>query len=282
MKIKNRMHRQPWTEDDDELLTILFVDNHMMYSQIMDYFPGRSSDGIRGRIKTLGLGRYKKESSPIKGKELIPDIDINTFFPLNTRQNCYVYGLLVTDGCIMKDRLSFNSVDKELVDLVYDTFKCGKVYLRKSGPYKIWQYEYSRKRIYRSFEKIGLGIRKTKVLNWDTLINNIPQEYHRDFVRGLWDGDGCMYIGKVPGSPHLKRYTITFASASKEMVYPMMEYLRNIVPTNSNVQIMKNNFYHITFSYKNATILSRWLYTNSGKLRLERKFTKFYEYLKRK
>lgn len=281
MNIKNNMHRQPWTEDDDELLTILFVDNHMMYSQIMDYFPGRTSDGIRGRIKTLRLERYKKETSPIKGKELIEDIDINSFFPLNTKQNCYVYGLLVTDGCIMKDRISFNSVDKELVDLVYDTFKIGRVYLRKSGLYEIWQYEYSRKRIYRSFEKIGLGLRKTKSLDWNTLIHNVPTEYHRDFIRGLWDGDGCMYIGKVTGSPHLIRYNISFASASKNMIYPMLEYLRKIVPTKSNVQQLKNDFYNISFSYKQATTLSRWLYSNSGKLRLERKFTKFYDYIKK-
>lgn len=271
-----------WTEHDDEFLRILYLDNKLKYQEVKDYFPSRSLSAIRGRIKFLKLSRYTRLDKPLLGKHLSVDININTLFPLNTQLNCYVYGLLVTDGCIMKNRLSFNSIDKELVDIVHESIGYGRVY-RRNGKYKIWQFEFPKRRISIEFSKIGLKERKSKILDWNDLIKNVPVEFHRDFIRGLWDGDGSTYLGADPQNHFNRRFMISFCSASRNMIYPMLEYVRkNVIKTSISVYSYKNrDMYEFGLSYSNARIFCKWMYTNSGKYRLERKFQNYFNFIKK-
>lgn len=270
-----------WSDDDDELLSILYRDNKMTLPVILDYFPNRSWSSLRCRVKTLGLSRYHREDKPLLGKHLVEDLELSKFFPLTNKINCYVYGLLCTDGCVMKNRLSYNSKDKELVDIVNQAFGVGRTYLKQNKSHQIWQYEYCRRRISDQFSKIGLPERKTKILEWKNTFERVPKEFQRDFIRGLWDGDGCIYTGKVP---HQKgqRLIVTFCSASKNFIFPMMEFIKtNIVDTNSNVLYSKNSdLFSITFSYNKALEICNWMYFESCDLKLFRKYNKYIDYLK--
>ena len=134
-------------------------------------------------------------------------------------------------------------------------------------------------RIHRSFEKIGMPLRKTKVMEWNKVFCHVPEQYRSHFIRGLFDGDGCIYVGNHPKSG--TRLMINFVSASSNFIYPMMEFIKTVTTTKSIVRIDKNGYYHIDLSYKKAEELCNYFYEKSEDMRLCRKYDKYIKYIYR-
>lgn len=54
-----------------------------------------------------------------------------------------------------------------------------------------------------------LGKYPNSVENHEKILNFIPHEYHKYFIRGLIDGDGCLYISKENSKHHSTQLTIS-------------------------------------------------------------------------
>ena len=103
----------------------------------------------------------------------------------------------------------------------------------------------------------------------------IPKQYYSHFLRGFFDGDGCITIPKTT-----KCLLINFTSN-----YKMLNSIRNLLmkwlnilvkSKNKSIPVMHNkNTGQLHFSGKNAIKILNWLYQNSDNLRMERKYKKY-------
>lgn len=124
-------------------------------------------------------------------------VDENFFAEPNS-QMAYVLGLIITDGCLYEnhygsERISIKSIDKDMLDMVktmmkseYSIYNCGKT----SAGNNCWRIEIANQKIVDDVKKWGITPRKT----FTTQFPPLPKKYHADFVRGVFDGDGGVYL----------------------------------------------------------------------------------------
>lgn len=120
----------------------------------------------------------------------------------------YVLGLFFTDGCISirdknenREYASLKSIDKDLLELVaklmsyeYNIYFAGK----SEADNDTWRIDISNKHIIEDLKKWGMERRKTLTLKFPDL----PEDCHIHFVRGVFDGDGCVawWNNKIVGN----------------------------------------------------------------------------------
>ena len=118
----------------------------------------------------------------------------------------YVIGLITADGCLSSDgrHLELCSKDFENVEHLrrclglrntIGTKKRGRAPFRE-----YYRVQFGDVGFYRFLQTIGLHPRKSCTLERV----EVPRRYFADFVRGLWDGDGCITSARHPESRHLQ------------------------------------------------------------------------------
>ncbi|RLD80848.1 MAG: hypothetical protein DRJ15_05980 [Bacteroidetes bacterium] len=172
--------------------------------------------GIEARSKTeartlaLDKGKIKTTKTDSFGNEeeiVFQKIRYNeNFFKVWSEEMAYVLGLIYTDGNlhIRKDRsgyelgtLSFGQKDKELVEKFLNMIDCdATVRYRKRQKIKnvtsgeLYYFSIGNNDL--TNDLIKLGVTPNKSLNM--IFPEIPDLFFRHFVRGLFDGDGSVYL----------------------------------------------------------------------------------------
>lgn len=132
-----------------------------------------------------------------------------------TPEWAYFVGLVASDGCLSGDgrHISIVSKDKELLEQLKE--KLG--FVAKISPHLgskfgtfAWHIQIGDVVLYRWLMEIGLTPRKSKTIG----ILKVPSGYFSHFLRGLFDGDGCIYSYWDKRYPDSYMYYVTFSSAS--------------------------------------------------------------------
>lgn len=145
----------------------------------------------------------------------------NYFEVINTEQKAYFLGLLFADGTNASDRVDANgklikrnqialalkSNDSHILDsFLFELDSNYKLHIRKySLKNKEWNNQHvltiTSAKMSEDLSRLGCIPNKTKSLIFPT--NDIvPNELIHHFIRGYFDGDGCVWVGK--------RYPFTF------------------------------------------------------------------------
>ena len=137
-----------------------------------------------------------------------------------TPEFAYAIGLLTTDGSLSKDgrHINFTSKDKVLVE----TFKkclglTNKIGRKARGYNKIKEYyqvQFGNVILYKWLLGIGLMPNKSKRL----VALKLPEKYFADFIRGSFDGDGCLRVYQDRVYPKSQRIYTTFFCASEKYI----------------------------------------------------------------
>ena len=192
------------------------------------------------------------------------------FFDFYTSESCYWAGFIAADGNISNSR---NLVSIHLSVEDYNHLEKFADEINFSG--KIEKYDkdcrisisgtYYKEALSKNFD---IFPQKTKTIK---ISEKIPDEFLFDFLRGYFDGDGC--ITQSNGNPH-----ISFTSGSLEFLQQLQQIFYNkgiVIQGKNKIPPISNNV-SIHYNCKNAMKILDMLYENSlDKIRLSRKYNRY-------
>ena len=191
----------------------------------------------------------------------------------------YILGLIITDGCITKNGQKFviciSLKDKEMIEQIRNIVcKTKKVYKDGDNGYQV-KWRNSNDISYLS--KLNIGQRKTYTVGVPYFEHNMGH-----LIRGLFDGDGCVYNDSTTDKG--KKYTyqrISFTSGSKQFIDDLSMFLTNNgiqhrINLDSRRKDCANKTYYVKiYKQKEVQKLKNLMYENCNEWKLQRKYDLF-------
>ena len=190
----------------------------------------------------------------------------------------YILGLIITDGCITKNRKKFvicvSLKDKEMIEQIRDIVcKTKKVY--KDG--NNYQVKWRNTNDILYLQKFNIVERKTYTVGVPYFECNMSH-----LIRGLFDGDGCVY--KSTTIDNNKKYTyqyIAFTSGSKNFIDDLSVFLNNnnihhrINIDNRSKKNINKTYYVKIYKKSDVKKLKNLMYKECNNWKLQRKYDLF-------
>lgn len=134
-------------------------------------------------------------------------------------------------------------------------------------------------KIYNDLFKLGLYPNKSLTINFP----KIPKKYLGDFVRGYFDGDGCVSFLQTKGKTQkliIKRVRVIFTSGSKLFLQEMQASLEIAEIKNGKIYVSKRS-YQLIYNTKDSLELFKLMYKGTSiNSFFMRKFRIFNNYFK--
>lgn len=228
---------------------------------------------IHNLLKRLGI-KCRKVS---EAKRLYR-LDETVFEVIDTEEKAYFLGFFYADGYNNRNNnvISIRLNQKDF--LLLESFR---VLLDTNRPLHYYKHYNSvdltinSKKISQDLEKLGCFQAKSHILKFPTE-EQVPNHLIRHFIRGYFDGDGCIYIGNILQT-NKKCYNFTIAG-----LLSFLKDIQCILITNCNIKETKmypkrESIGHGTLRYsgrKSVIKIFKYLYDDSN-IYLNRKYQKF-------
>ncbi len=192
----------------------------------------------------------------------------------------YVLGFFAADRNMSKNKrggcyIDFGITDLELLEDIRKAFGSNnKISARDRGA--IWKILYrlqiGSKNMYNDLIALGFTPRKSLTIKFPS----IPKKYLADFVRGYFDGDGCVHFGKYWRKDRQEwklQLSVHFISGNRDFLEKLWKGLRPLV-AGGHISSKKGG-YELVFGQHDSVALFHFMYDNSSELFLKRKYEKF-------
>lgn len=210
-----------------------------------------------------------------------------SFFDSWSEEMAYVLGYIYADGSlenafyIRGQYLRISSTDKITIDNIKNILDSGhkivetpaynnnkKQFLLRIGSHKL----------YKSLLEKGLYPNKSLTIKFP----RISKKYLKDFIRGYFDGDGCVHIEKRKNKENkllISRLCVIFSSGSKSFLEGLSEILSKITKQNKKKIYKNGDTFQLKYSTRDSVELFKFMYTDvKDKIFLERKLKIFRKY----
>lgn len=146
------------------------------------------------------IGRTIKSLDIIPRKQLPYNIDETFFDTIDAEDKAYFLGYLYADGSIEKNttkiRMSLNEKDKMILEKFAISLKTNNpLKFRTSKGRNQYELKFNNKHLYNTLFSHGCLPMKSLTLELPTK-DYVKEQYFHHFIRGYFDGDGCIHIGK--------------------------------------------------------------------------------------
>lgn len=237
------------------------------------------------------LSRLLKNRNIIIRKDGKKPIDSHYFDIIDTPAKAYWLGFLYADGCVgsygshmYTIEVGLQKRDKKHLEKLKNALNSKHRINQKSANliYKNGEYiehpvvriSFSDRYIYNALVKYGCEPNKTFIIKFPT---NIPFELMSHFLRGHFDGDGCICDTD-------KTHQMSIVSASYDFIEGYKKFFKdnyNFIFCENKKQTKNGYLYMLSVgSKKNIIWLCNYLYANSSELiRLDRKYEKAKKYI---
>jgi len=195
----------------------------------------------------------------------------DNYFKTWSNEMAYFLGLLVADGHVRKQNniimLNLKKTDEAIIQNLKEAIEYdGPIYTinKKDGQPQAC-LTVSSKEMVKDLNGLGLSGNKTYDFDW---VKDIPDEFVSDFVRGVFDGDGCVYISTIK-----KGYSASIVGTYK-LTENIKKYYENYIGKKCGYLNKRGNVQFIEYNGRyNALSFLNWIYTNSTQsTRLGRKY----------
>jgi hypothetical protein len=138
------------------------------------------------------------------------------FFKIWSHNMAYVLGFWMADGCMYGKNIIFSQhvKDKDLLFAIAKEMGATNPVITKGNYSKL---VISSEILAKDLVKLGGKERKSLDIDFP----NIPEEFLPDFIRGLWDGDGCISYNK-----RAKAYSSNYISGSIQFATGLFNVFR--------------------------------------------------------
>ncbi len=223
----------------------------------------------------------------VKKERSLPKFNFNYFETIDTEEKAYWLGFLFADGCVRKSSKNPNHNSYSIIlALQRRDLNHIKKFKKAVESTKNIRYESSNKsysmhlvstKMFDDLNKLGCVQRKSLILDWP---KGVPDNLMRHFIRGYFDGDGCL---SIIHNPH-KSYSVSFVSS--EIFLNKLRFFLNkeLKVTLKNVSKINpdKKYGTINFSkYSDMRIILDYLYKDSN-IYLNRKYSRYLKFLKYK
>lgn len=190
------------------------------------------------------------------------------FFKTWSRDMAYILGFWFADGCIYGGKMfdiTIHKKDKYILKLIADK-------LNYEGPINDYvdrqaaRLNFSCVVIYNDI--IALGGKESKSNDVDFPF--VPDEFLPDFIRGYFDGDGCVMNLKN------NRLNSAFTSGSEKFRNKLLQILRDKAGVEGGSFDKQAS---IRFGKKDTIKIGKYIYQNNPQMFLLRKYNKFKNYI---
>ncbi len=194
----------------------------------------------------------------------------------------YVLGFFTADGSMYKTNrgthfIEFQITDKNLLKEVRSILGSNHKISVRPIRNKNWKTSYrlqiGSKRMFADLTKHGLYQNKSNTIR----LPKIPSRYFSHFLRGYFDGDGCVHLGRYWRKDRKKwkwQFSVNFTSGSKLFLRDLWEVLKKHVGGGRIGK--KTRGYELVFGQHDSIALFRVMYNNvSERIFLKRKFKTF-------
>lgn len=201
--------------------------------------------------------------------------DISTFFSYD-EISYYILGAFITDGHINYNKKTYSysavltSKDFDWLNSI-NQYICPDKPIIKNKQFNAYLLHISNKKITEWFINNGCNPCKSLSIKFP----DVPEKYLKDFIRGCFDGDGCLCIYNTKKDKKIKYYSY-ISSASEEFILTFKEKLKllgiestinkcKLCNGNINGRIIhaKNNLFRLHLNQYNSYKLAKIVYYNN-------------------
>ena len=209
-------------------------------------------------------------------------VDESFFEKVDSRDKAYILGLLFSDGCINSNikhrQIRLKLTDVEMVEQVKDKLGyTGKLHIaEKYGQHnKTACLIICNKKMYEDVQKLGIKKQKTFDCGYPPCLNG----YDADFIRGYFDGDGCICVGfmKKDNRPYSEVKIIGTENFVQGAMFVLMENGIYASMDNDNRLIKEKGIRNLRIRrLKDVLKFREFIYNDiQGQMFLNRKYEKF-------
>ncbi len=236
------------------------------------------------------LNVLKEYSIPIRPDHLTHafryPIDITYFEQVDTEDKAYFLGLLYADGANDEKKCSVRLMLAEDDKYILETFKG---YLQTTKPLRLYKrsklnpkwkdcfaLDIENKKMSKDLAKLGCMGRKTFKLLFPTFL---PEELQHHFIRGYFDGDGCItYSKKIPNRS--QNIFLSFTGTTEFLLELQKILISNLDFTQTKLSKRHkdrvDNIYTLAYGGNlQAMKFKNWLYKDAT-IYFTRKYNKFF------
>lgn len=259
------------TEDERNQIKIMYIDNKLSALEI----------GRRFNLNYNIIIRFlKKEGITLKTrKECVTkhQVNHNFFETIDTEEKSYFLGLFYADGYNQEDshnvRMNLHSRDKHILETLTSLTQPTKrlYYAKKKDQYAICIVS---EKMSKDLANHGCFQRKTEFLKPP---ETVPDSLIHHFIRGYFDGDGCVCVYHKKGKPNsfvcsVRMFgTEDFISWTQSILAKKCDLPINKLSTKTNFITLYGLHYS---SKKRCLRICEYLYNNAT-IYLTRKYDKF-------
>lgn len=223
-----------------------------------------TNSNISKRLKRAGFNIIRDYSKKRESMRIKLNVDEYYFRSIDSDDKAYFLGLMYADGSVSKNTFYLKLKDEDILQKF-------KYYLKTDVDIKFRNNSYilqiSRKSMCEDLIKHGCFINKTKTIEFP----NIKQCFLKHFIRGFFDGDGCLILNK-----HTCHNCLNFTSGSYKFLQQLQEKLKIVALTNGGISKETNHeVWHLRYGGKQVKIILDWLYEDSSNLYIKRKYNKY-------
>jgi hypothetical protein len=196
------------------------------------------------------------------------------FFKKWSRDMAYILGFMYADGNMIKNKrgghyIAVYSNDKYLLRKILDVMESNhKIAERKSSAGMCYQFQIGSKEMFQDLLCLGLTPNKASRMR----LPIIPRKFIGDFIRGFFDGDGNVWVGRVHKERKTSHMTIRvyFTSASFDFLKDLQDLLTTFGCGLGSLRKI-GNYARIQYAQRDTLLISKIMYNNPHKLFLNRK-----------
>jgi len=227
-------------------------------------------------MKLVGCGRntiircLKRHAIPTRKPAewtRLYEYDEKFFREIDSPTKAYWVGFLMADGCVIRSNnngsVTVHVSEKDMAVLTHlRSDLCSNLPI---GP-TATGVRLSVGSVQMADDLIRLGVTPNKTGHERFPFAHLIEAYHPDFIRGFFDGDGCVHIRKSRN--HIPEFIL--ASKSKQILTDVRQILESNCDLNQN-KISGSQFFYLRYSGRQVKSIYDYLYYNKHVRCLDRK-----------